>query len=213
MSFFAERRGVYAILDPAHSGARSALELAEAILAGGPALFQYRDKLGSDQERLRLGRELRALAKRAGIPFIMNDRVDLALLLDADGVHLGQDDLPIEAALRIGGSLPIGRSTHSAEQARAAAHEGHAILGFGPVFATKTKERPDPITGLSELSNLSQELHVPLVAIGGITIDTIGEVAKSGARYAALISALAEADDPELLTRGLQRSFTQASKP
>src|SRR5690606_22517107 len=113
MSLFEERRGLYAIVDPAHTGARSPLALAEAIVAGGPALFQYRDKTQSDRDRLRLGRELRTLCRRAGIPFIVNDRLDLALLLGADGAHLGQEDLPIEAARRIAPSLPLGRSTHS----------------------------------------------------------------------------------------------------
>lgn len=212
MSLFGDRRGVYAILDPAHTGDKAPLELAEAILAGEPALFQYRDKNGSDDDRLRLARELRAMAHRAAVPFIVNDRVDLALLVEADAVHLGQDDLPIEAARRITATLPIGRSTHSADQARLAAEEGHAILGFGPVFPTKTKDRPDPVTGLSALETLSRELSIPLVAIGGITLDRIGEVAQSGAQFAALISALAEANDPEQMTRDLQRRFRSAAK-
>lgn len=211
MSVFTERRGLYAILDPEHTGEWSPLELAEAIFAGGPALFQYRDKKSSDRERLRLGGELRSMARRAGVPFIMNDRLDLALLLDADGAHLGQDDLPLEAARRITKTMPIGRSTHSEAQAREAAKEGHAILGFGPVYLTKTKERPDPITGLGALRTLNQELTIPLVAIGGIKFDAIAEIARTGTRYAAMISALAETDDPEQLTRELQRCFVEAS--
>lgn len=210
MSLFEERRGLYAIVDPAHTGARSPLELAEAIVAGGPALFQYRDKTQSDRDRLRLGRELRTLCRRAGIPFIVNDRLDLALLLGADGAHLGQEDLPIEAARRIAPSLPLGRSTHSVEQARAAAREDHAILGFGPVFPTKTKERPDPVTGLDVLARLRSELPLPLVAIGGINLDTVGEIARTGAHYAAVISALADADDPEAMTRALHLRFIEA---
>lgn len=107
--------------------------------------------------------------------------------------------------------MPIGRSTHSEAQAREAAKEGHAILGFGPVYPTQTKERPDPITGLGALRTLNQELTIPLVAIGGIKFDAIAEIARTGTRYAAMISALAETDDPEQLTRELQRRFVEAS--
>lgn len=210
MSWVAEARGLYAIVDPAHTGRYGPLELAEAALAGGCAVLQYRDKRSDDRARLALARELRALSARRGVPFVVNDRADLALLARADGLHLGQDDLPIDAARRVVGSMPIGRSTHDPHQVAVATAEGHELLGFGPVFATTSKVDPDPVQGLEGLRRAMALAEAPLVAIGGIDLERAHEVAAAGVPLAAVISALARADDPEATARALQEALTCA---
>jgi thiamine-phosphate pyrophosphorylase len=129
------------------------------------------------------------------VAFIVNDRLDVALAAGADGVHLGQDDLPLAAARRVApAGFVIGVSTHNLAQARAAVAGGADYLGFGPCFATATKENPDPVVGLDALAEVCR-LPAPVVAIGGITLDTVGAVARAGAAAAAIIGAVNAADD------------------
>lgn len=211
MSWARKARGLYAIVDPGLPGRHAPLELAEAALAGGCAVLQYRDKGRDDRARLAMARELRRLTARHGVPFVVNDRADLALLAGADGLHLGQDDLPIGDARRVVGSMPIGRSTHDPAQVARAASEGHELLGFGPVFATSSKERPDPVQGLGGLEVALREAgDVPVVAIGGISLRDASALARTGVRLAAVIGALAHAVDPQATARALQEALTCA---
>jgi thiamine-phosphate pyrophosphorylase len=199
--------GLYAIVDPAHTGRWAPLELAEALLSGGCAVLQYRDKRADDRARLALARELRERAARAGVPFVVNDRADLALLCRADGLHLGQDDLPISDARRVVGRMVVGRSTHDDAQAHRASLEDHDLLGFGPVFPTTSKENPDAVQGLEGLARARSISDKPLVAIGGIDLDTAGRVAATGVRLAAVIGALARSDDPQATARALHEAL------
>jgi thiamine-phosphate pyrophosphorylase len=210
MSWAREARGLYAIVDPALSGRWAPLELAEAILSGGCAVLQYRDKGRDDRARLGLARELRRLTARFGVPFVINDRADLALLCAADGLHLGQDDLPIAEARRVVGRMIIGRSTHDEAQVARASAEDHDLLGFGPVFATSSKESPDPVQGVEGLVRARELAAKPLVAIGGIDLAGAARVAAAGVPLAAVISALARADDPEAAARALHETLASA---
>ncbi|MCB9659931.1 MAG: thiamine phosphate synthase [Polyangiales bacterium] len=195
------RGGFYAIVDPAHCGGRNPVDVAEQVLAGGAEMLQLRMKRGTDRERAALARALRARARAAAVPFIVNDRADLALLVDADGLHLGQDDLSVADARVLLGARQLGVSTHDAEQARQAVRDGADVIGFGPVFDTQTKERPDPTVGLAALAEVCRSSPVPVVAIGGLTPARAREAYAVGATWVAAISAVCEAPDVVVAAR------------
>ena len=176
-------RGYYAIVERP--------EQAPPLLAH-TRIVQLRNKGASAQELLDAARKLRSLTRAAGVLFCVNDRVDVALLAQADVVHLGQDDLPLTAAREIAGDrLIIGISTHSQAQARAALAGGADYLGFGPVFATASKENPDPVQGIDELAEIVRIAgSTPVVAIGGITPQNAPQVARAGAAAAAAIGSV-----------------------
>jgi thiamine-phosphate pyrophosphorylase len=146
---------------------------------------------------LRIARMARRVCDDAGAALIVNDRIDIALAAGADGVHLGQTDLPIEEARRISQDLWIGISTHDLAQVRAACAAGADYLGFGPVFATTTKERPDPVQGIAGLrAAVAEAAGRPVVAIGGITAADVADVYRAGAHAVCAISAVNDARDP-----------------
>jgi thiamine-phosphate pyrophosphorylase len=191
-------RGLYAIVDPEHCGGRDPRQVARAVLRGGCAALQLREKRMPPAERAALGRELRELCALRGTPFVVNDDLELALSLGADGVHLGQTDLPVEAARQqAGGRLAIGVSTHDLQQARDAERRGADLIGFGPVFTTQSKRDPDPVVGLAALSSACAAVSIPVVAIGGLTLARAAEVRSAGAAMGAVISAVCSASDPE----------------
>ncbi|MEQ9075956.1 MAG: thiamine phosphate synthase [Sandaracinaceae bacterium] len=196
-----EEPGLYAIVDPTACGERDPERVAEAILRGGCALLQLRMKHGPDAPRLALARRLAARCRAHGVPFVLNDRADLAALTPA-WLHLGQDDLPIAEARRLV-DAPIGRSTHDEAQARAAVAEGADLIAFGPVFDTRGKDAPDPTVGLDRLADVCAASPLPVVAIGGLTLERAPRVAATGARWGAAIGALCRADDPETAARAL----------
>ncbi len=197
-------RGLYAIVDPAACRGRDALAVAGAILEGGCAVLQLRDKRGDARVRESLALQLRALCRQAGTAFVINDYVELALRVGADGLHLGQGDTPLpQARAQLGAEVAIGLSTHDLAQARAAGEAGADLIGFGPVFATRSKRDPDPVVGLAGLRAACAEIALPVVAIGGIGPDNAAEIAASGAAMGAAISALCGADDPRAAARRL----------
>jgi len=174
---------------------------AAAACAGGAAVVQLRAKRAGDRETLRWARAIRATTRAAGVLFIVNDRFDLALLCEADGVHLGQDDLPPRAArplLRPG--MVLGRSTHSVAQARQAQADGADYIAVGSMFPTQTK--PDfELVGPELLRAVRPETKAPLVGIGGITRANVAQVIRAGADGVAVISAVCGASDPAAATR------------
>ncbi len=178
---------------------------ARAACAGGAAVVQLRAKRAVDREALAWCRAIRGITRESGALFIVNDRFDLGLLAEADGVHLGQGDLPP-------GRLPpdardallIGRSTHDAEQARRACREPIDYLAFGPVFGTTSKQSEYDARGLAALEEIASIAgSVPLVAIGGIDQERVSKVIRAGAAAAAVISAVVGAADPVAATRAL----------
>ena len=195
--------GFYAVLDRddealAHALVREARVLQVRVKPHGRRL--------DTADLVRIARMARRVCDDAGAALIVNDRVDVALAADADGVHLGQTDLPLADARRIAPDLWIGVSTHDLAQVRAACEAGADYLGFGPVFATTTKQNPDPVQGLEGLraAALAAGGH-PVVAIGGITAAHVAEVYAAGARAICAISAVNEAGDP----RAAARRFTR----
>jgi thiamine-phosphate diphosphorylase len=200
-------RGLYVILDPERA---DPLELAEAAIRGGARLLQLRDKRGNSAETLRLAEAVAARARRERVVFIVNDRVDLALAAGADGVHLGQQDLPVAAARTIAGHrLIIGCSTNTVAEARQAVGEGADYLGVGAMFPTSSKRDTRP-AGIGRLQEIRAAVSIPIVAIGGITPANAAEVIRAGADMIAVIGAVAGAADPEGAARALAAVFEAA---
>jgi thiamine-phosphate pyrophosphorylase len=187
---------LYVILDRTATRGRDLEEILAGSIAGGCRMVQLREKEWPSGRLLPIAARLRGRCQKAGVIFVVNDRLDLALAVDADGVHLGQDDLPARAArplLRPG--MLLGVSTHNAEQARAAQADGADYVAVGSMFSTQSK--PDfELVGPGLIRELRGMIHVPLVGIGGITLDNVGEVIRAGADGVAVISAVCAAPDP-----------------
>jgi len=199
-----DRMRLYVVTGEA-GGVEETVRIVEAALQGGADVIQMRKKDMSKADQYRLGRRLRPITQECGVLLIVNDHADLALAIDADGVHLGQGDLPLFVARALAGfeGRLIGCSTHSLEQARSAASGGADYLGVGPVFATPTKPgRPAVGTGL--VREVSSSLNIPFVAIGGIEASNIGQVLEAGARAVAVVRAVYDAPDPAGASRMLR---------
>ncbi|HYS17159.1 MAG TPA: thiamine phosphate synthase [Candidatus Binatia bacterium] len=192
---------LYVVLDRAAARGRDLEEILTATIAGGCRMIQLREKEWPSGRLLPLAERLRDRCRRAGVTFIVNDRVDLAIAVGADGVHLGQDDLPARAArplLRPG--MVMGRSTHSLAQAREAQAEGADYIAVGSMFPTRTK--PDfQLVGPELIRTIRSQTKAPLVGIGGVTRENVAEVIRAGADGVAVISAVCGATDPAAVTR------------
>lgn len=187
---------LYLVVDEAFYHGHGLLTDLEMALIAGVNLLQLRQKRAGDQHFLLRTRQLKILCAEYRLPFIVNDRPDIAFLSAADGLHLGQDDLDIAAARKIvGEEMPIGRSTHSLEQALAAEAEGADYIGFGPVFKTPSKENPDPVVGIEKLREVVSRISLPVVAIGGINHENIALVRDTGTAGIAVIRAILASDD------------------
>lgn len=197
-------RQLYVILDKKSQKAKSFLETAKAAIAGGADVLQLRDKELSTKALIEEGKLLRELTHRTQTLFIVNDRVDVALAVQADGIHLGQEDLPVAIARQI---LPanalIGKSTHSLQQALQAEREGVDYIGVGPIFATPTKPTYTPV-GLQLIEEVSQRIKIPFVAIGGIDTQNIYQVLERCATNIAVVRAVVGAQDIERAARCLK---------
>jgi thiamine-phosphate pyrophosphorylase len=199
---------LYPITDRRLSGLSHAEQVAR-LVEGGAAFVQLREKHLSPREFYRESGEALRVARRRGAKLIINDRADIALALGADGVHLGQDDMPPEAARALlGEGAVVGFSTHSVEQAIAAARLPVDYVAVGPIFETSSKEKPDPVVRLEGLRLVREAVggSVKLVAIGGVTRENAPSVLAAGADSVAVISALLRPEDPEEIT-SLTRDF------
>jgi thiamine-phosphate pyrophosphorylase len=192
---------LYVVLDRMAAKGRSLEEILDATIAGGCRMVQLREKEWPSGRLLPLAERLRDRCRRASVTFIVNDRVDLAVAVGADGVHLGQDDLPVAAArplLRRG--MVLGRSTHSVAQARDAQAEGADYIAVGSMFPTQTK--PDfQLVGPELIRTIRPRITAPLVGIGGVTRENVAQVIRAGADGVAVISAVCGAPDPAAATR------------
>jgi len=186
---------LYAITDERFHPGRDMLEVMEEALQGGADCIQLRDKSSSKKEILRKAKALRELTRRYGALFIVNDHIDVALASDADGVHLGQDDLPLVEARKLMKDKVIGISTHSIEQAREAERNGADYIGVGPVFATQTKADVVPPVTLSYVRQVAAEIRIPFVAIGGIKLHNVEEVLAAGATRICAVSEIVGSPD------------------
>jgi len=192
---------LYAIVDPLDTG-RDPVALAAVLLAGGARCLQLRWKPAAPRDVLEAARAIRPLAHAAGALFLVNDRPDLAVLAGADGVHLGQDDLPLAAARRmLGPGRIVGLSTHDPAQARRAADAAADYVAVGPVYATTSKADALTPRGLGLVRAARAVVPCPLVAIGGIEAHTAAEVIAAGADAVAMLGALVRAPDPGAAVR------------
>jgi thiamine-phosphate diphosphorylase len=199
---FRFRSRLYAIVDPLGRTDVDPVELGDRMLAGGARLLQLRWKSAGSGALVRAARDLGRRARERGALFVVNDRADVALAADADGVHLGQDDLPAADARRLlGPDRVIGLSTHTVEQAIAADAAEVDYLGFGPIFATETKATGYDPRGLETLTSVRAAVRRPIVAIGGIRLESAPSVLRAGADAVAMISELARAADPTTAVR------------
>jgi thiamine-phosphate pyrophosphorylase len=176
-------------------------ELLEAAVRGGVDVVQIREKTLPDGALLQRLERAREVTRRLGVPLVVNDRPDLALLVEADLVHVGQDDLPVAAVRRLG--LAAGLSTHSQAQIDAADAD---YIGVGPVFATPTKRGRPPV-GLELVRYAAARARVPWFAIGGIDPENVADVVAAGARRVAVVRAICDAADPEAAARALRRAL------
>lgn len=207
-------RGLYGMVDLSPSKpAVTPRSLYEPLWAAGVSTLQLRMKAGSAAAMLAVLDELLA-NKPAGTRIVVNDRLDVALAAGADGVHLGQDDLPLAAARAVcaryaAPGFVLGISTHSEAQALAAIEGGADYIALGPIFATHSKNNPDPVVGIERLRSVCEKSPIPVIAIGGITIERVPDIAATGAHGAAIIAAVNHAPDVLAAAKAVQRGFVQ----
>jgi thiamine-phosphate pyrophosphorylase len=180
---------------------RSDLQWLDGVLAGGAKIVQLRDKVSSDRQLLAKAKKFREKTKEAGVLFMVNDRVDIALMAGADGVHLGNDDLPVPDVRRIAPDFLIGVSANTKEQARAAESVGASYFNIGPLFPTNTKENLKKFLGIEAINEYSSLSRLPFTVMGGIKFDNIPELVSSGARRIAVVTAITMAENFENETR------------
>ncbi len=202
--------GIYVIVDPEHSNGRPVVEVAAKALSGGACAIQLRDKTGERRTVLDAAQKLQEMCAEAGAVFIVNDWVDIAALVNADGVHLGQNDIPIGRARTLLSEAQLtGTSNALQQEALDSESDGADYVAVGAMFATDTKQDTRP-AGVETLKQVKGSVGVPVIAIGGINADNIGQIAYAGADSACVASAVTKADDPEAATRQLDELFKRA---
>ena len=190
------RTDVYPVVTSEFCAGRPPVEVAASLLAGGARILQIREKTMPDRPFLELLRHVRELTWDHSSLLIVDDRVDAALIAQADGVHLGQDDLPLPDARRIAPDLLIGVSTHNAEEIRQAQDEGCSYLNIGPIFPTQTKQLACAFLGMEQLRALIPLVRVPFSVMGGIKYSHLAELKAAGAGRVAAVTAFTQAADP-----------------
>jgi thiamine-phosphate pyrophosphorylase len=206
------RSRLYGILDLGYVEIGACRKITKALVAGGVDLLQLRAKNLSPVEIEKLAIELRPVLSEHGVPLIINDHPQLARTVRADGVHLGQDDLPIAEARKIvGPECAVGKSTHSVDQAIRAFYEGADYIGFGPIFATPTKPDYPPI-GLDDIAKVHESVRIPIFCIGGIKLDNLPKVIEAGARRVVVVSGLLQAKDIVAYARSVKERLNRESK-
>ena len=201
------RSRLYGILDLGYVEIRDCGKMAEAMIAGGVDLIQLRAKELTSAQIAEIAAELHRLTAERGVPLIINDHPEIARIVPAEGVHLGQDDMPIAEARQVAGAnCMVGKSTHSVDQAIRAFYEGADYIGFGPIFATPTKPDYPPI-GLSEIQKVHDAVRIPIFCIGGIKLDNLPEVLAAGARRVVIVSGLLQARDAAEYARSAKKTL------
>ena len=198
---------LYVILDPRAAAGRDLARIAELAIRGGADALQLRDKHGTARDALDQARRILAAARPSGVPLLINDRVDLAIAAEADGVHLGQDDLPVKEARRIiGPEALIGVSTHNLEQVRQAVLDGASYLGVGPTFPSGTKAF-SAVSGLEFVRQALAVTSLPAFVIGGVNLENVGAAVAAGARRIAVSQALCQVEDPRIQAAALRNAL------
>jgi thiamine-phosphate pyrophosphorylase len=190
----------------------SHMEITRFAIAGGADTIQYRQKSGSTREMIEAARQMKRLCAEAGVTFIVNDRLDVAIAAEAHGVHLGQDDFPIPMARELlGEDRVIGGSAATLDEARKCLREGADYVGFGPVYPTSSKDDAGPVSGIDVLKQVVEIIPLPIIAIGGVGAENIPDVMRAGAHGIAVISAVCCQDDPEEATRSIYEALNKGT--
>uniref|UniRef100_A0A832A3B7 Thiamine-phosphate synthase n=1 Tax=Desulfacinum infernum TaxID=35837 RepID=A0A832A3B7_9BACT len=204
---------LYVITDAAVIGNRPLLHVVEAALRGGAGVLQYREKKKPTRRMVEEAAALAALCRRHRAVFIVNDRIDVALAVEADGVHLGQDDMPVAVARRLlGPRRLIGVTVHNLKEIEEAQRGGADYISLAPVFATPTKPDHQTPMGVDGLKRLMEAVRCPAVAIGGINAQNIADVIRTGVDGVCVVSAVLGQDDPEEAARSLRRLIDEARR-
>jgi len=203
---------VYPVTCEELSEGRTNLEVLEAVIQGGSKIIQLREKEYPKRDLYNLALKFRRITARAGVLLMINDYVDIALAVEADGVHLGQEDLPVQVARKLAPELLIGASTHSLEQALQAEEDGADYINIGPIFSTTTKEGVGRSLGPEAISEISPQIKVPFTVMGGINEENIDQVLAQGARRVAMVSAITRAADIAKKVRSLQDKIREFSE-
>ncbi|WP_054710753.1 thiamine phosphate synthase [Bacillus sp. JCM 19041] len=192
---------------------RNLIEVMEEAIQGGADIIQLRDKTSSKIDVLEKARNLKELCGKYDVPFIVNDHIDIALAVDADGVHIGQDDMPLaEVRKLIGPTKVIGVSSHKLEEALAAEKNGADYIGVGPIFPTKSKvDVVDPVT-TSYIQEVKEHVSIPFVAIGGIKLHNVKEVVEAGADRVCVITEIVAANDVKAASAAMRKALEEAKQ-
>ena len=202
---------IYPVTCEELSGGRSNLEVLEAVIQGGSKIIQLREKDYPKKDLYHLALKFREMTAKAGVLLIINDHVDIALGVEADGVHLGQDDLPLTVARQLASELLIGASTHSLEQALQAEKDGADYVNIGPIFPTRTKEGVERVLGPEAIATTSPHVEVDFTVMGGINEANIDQVLAQGARRVAMVTAITKATDIAAKVRFLKEKIMEFS--
>ena len=186
---------VYPVTCERLSAGRSNLEVLKGVIQGGAKIIQLREKEYHARDLYHLGLKFREITTAAGILLIINDQVDIALAVGADGVHLGQEDLPLQVARRLAPELLIGASTHSVEQALQAQKDGADYINVGPIFPTETKKEADNFLGPDAIPRICQHITLPFTVMGGINESNIDQILTTGAQRVAMVTAITKANN------------------
>ncbi len=196
---------IYPVTCERLSNGRSDLEVLEGLIEGGAKIVQLREKNLCEKDFFQLAEKFRERTARAGVLLIVNDRVDVAIAVGADGVHLGQEDFPVPAAAKIAPGLLIGASTHSLQEALLAQEEGADYINIGPIFTTETKEGVGRCLGPEAIGRIAPKLRIPFSVMGGIKESNIREVLATGAKRVAVVTALTQAPDIAAAVRSFRK--------
>ncbi len=198
---------IYPVTCERLSSGRSNLEVLKAVIQGGARIIQLREKEYSGKKIYDLALKFREITTKAGVLLIINDHVEIAMAVEADGVHLGQDDFPLYAARKIAPELLIGASTHSLKEAIRAQKEGADYINIGPIFPTGTKEGIERFLGPEAIAAISPEIDVPFTVMGGISASNVDQVLTNGARRVAMVTAITQAPDITAQVRSLKEKI------
>lgn len=205
---------IYIVTDRRTAGERSILDVVRAAIQGGATVVQLREKTATTRDMIAMGQALHEITRAAGIPLIVNDRVDVALAIDAEGVHVGQDDMPAPLARQlIGPERILGVSAETVAQAQQAERDGADYLGVGDVFGTPSKPDAGAPIGVARLGEIVRSVAIPCVAIGGITLENAALAIETGVLGVSVISAVVGAPDPEAAARQLRERVVRHEKP
>jgi len=198
-----KKAGLYLVTSQSLSRRRSTAKIVKAALAGGVRLVQLREKDMPFSQLVRLAEKIRAMTRKAGALLIINDCLDLALAVRADGVHLGQQDLPVTYVRKNAPDLIIGASTHSLKEALAAQRAGASYVNIGPIFPTKTKKWNEKFIGIPKMKEIAAKIKIPFTVMGGIKAEHIPDLVKAGVKTIAVVTAVTAAENPQKAVKQL----------